>query len=288
MSLKPASVHNFIGILSSSPLPSEDDAAVELPTLHVLARSDTVRSSRPSSDARSRIVDHLASAFSPPDEVAAELLLLSLLAHPVSREPLVGGLTVNLVGKSDWSLEPILEAVVPVLVSLPLSISTLHKERFEPSALVSTSLDAGLLQLAHGTLLLVDESGLGDGGKLDEKAYANLRALNTALTEQRLRYVYPYMENLFMDCAIKGVVLSERSSLTSVSHRERNPADLRRTSRSLSRMRRLGRIAQPISTTAENTSNSTPLRSKPKHSRSRMARRRSSRTDLSMHVGRDP
>ena len=58
---------------------------------------------------------------------------------------------------------------------------------------------------------------MGEGGKLEEKAIKNLKALSECMTNQMLGYEYPYMPDLKMVCAIRTLVLSEGKSLLPVS-----------------------------------------------------------------------
>ncbi|WVF67427.1 hypothetical protein IAT40_002183 [Kwoniella sp. CBS 6097] len=246
VSFKPASVHEFIGVLSESPLPSNEPESADLvPTLHVLeviSQSPSQSSSSASSSAsaiqssqshediqaiRDDLIDHLATAFNPPDRLAATFLLLILLSAPTSRptgmSP-VGTLSVNFKRKSggDETTSPtsrfheVVSTVSPHVVPLPLTIPLLHSHPFSPISADSSSLDAGLLQLAEGTVLVIDEDGMGNGGQLNDKALKNLRALAECVTEQKVRYEYPYMEGLKMECATRVAVLSQGKTLMPV------------------------------------------------------------------------
>ena len=194
---------------------------IMVPSIHVLLPPQTVPNSpAPSaSSCRSQLIDHLARAFHPPDLVAAELLLLFLISSPTFRPhalPPLGTLSLNFITIPEKSLESTLEALVPALVSICLNLDWLHNASVFPSS-DSSSLDAGLLQLAQGTLLLIDETGMGEGGKLEEKAVRNLQALTECIRDQKLRYDYPYMDGLKMNCAIRSLAISEGKSLLPVS-----------------------------------------------------------------------
>ncbi|WVQ95014.1 hypothetical protein IAU59_002106 [Kwoniella sp. CBS 9459] len=249
VSFKPASVHEFIGVLSESPLPSNEPESADLvPTLHVLrvvSQTQLQLQPQPSYAAeldsemrtiREDLIDHLAMAFDPPDRLAATYLLLTLLSSPTSRptgmSP-VGTLSVNFRrkpsgggsdGQSTTSTSPsptsrfheIISSVIPHVVPVPLTIPLLHSHPFSPISADSSSLDAGLLQLAPGTVLVIDEDGMGNGGQLNEKALKNLRALAECLTDQKVRYEYPYMDGLKMECATRVAVLSQGKTLMPV------------------------------------------------------------------------
>ncbi|KAK8853330.1 hypothetical protein IAR55_004034 [Kwoniella newhampshirensis] len=223
---RPASTHKFLGVLSTSPMPSnEPENADIVPTIHVLAEVDQPPIAGPSKedgDVREELVEYLATAFDPPDRLAAEYVLLLLLSSPTSRpsslSPL-GTLAINLMresGATTSALHPVIASVSPRVIPLALTLPLLHTHRFSPASADSSSLEAGLLQLGEGTVLIVDEDGMGSGGQLNEKAIGNLRALSDCLTEQRVKYDYPYMDGLKMDCAVRVLVLSQGKTLLPV------------------------------------------------------------------------
>jgi hypothetical protein len=228
MTFKPATVHTFVGVLSLAPLPSaiqssDEDSEVLVPAIHVLKIvEDAASSSAPEQkDLNSDIIDYLSTAFSPPDRLAGELLFLSLISSPSVRPtslPPLGTLSLNLLRKDSTitsNLTQILASIAPRLVCQPLSLPLLHSASFSPKS-TDASLESGLLQLATGTVLLVGEDEMGQGGQLQEKAVKNLRALVECTKDQTVRYEYPYMDGLKMDCNIRVIVLSEGKSLVFV------------------------------------------------------------------------
>ncbi|KAK4689588.1 hypothetical protein P7C73_g502, partial [Tremellales sp. Uapishka_1] len=237
LSYRPASTFTFIGIVSTAALPSPisttsdtEEEPILVPTIHVLCSplpayppSLSPDPSPVHPDTRSSLLSHLAQSFSPPDAVAAEYLLLLLLSSPTSRpislQPL-GTLSINFLtppGASSTNLEPTLSTLTPLLLSIPLTLPLLHSHPFFPSSSASnTSLTAGLLQLAPGTTIVIQEDGLGEGGQLNETAIKNLKALSEVLTDQTIRYDYPFMEGLKMECDIRVAVVSEGKSLLPV------------------------------------------------------------------------
>ncbi|CAD6567233.1 MAG: hypothetical protein TREMPRED_003420 [Tremellales sp. Tagirdzhanova-0007] len=241
VSYRPASTYTFVGIVSSSTMPSpfssdNSEEPVTVPAIHVLAGPEVgypiIAKALPEIDAspimdiRPALIDYLATAFNPPDPFAAEYLLLLLIsnasARPASLRPL-GTLAVNFLRSassgSTSDFTSIISSVTPLVVPLPLSISLLHSANFSPVSNEFSSLDAGLLQLGAGTVLIVEEDEMKEGGQLGEKAVKNLRALVDCTSQQNVRYEYPYMEGLKMDCDVKVAVLSEGNSLL--------PADVR-------------------------------------------------------------
>jgi hypothetical protein len=249
-SYKPASLHTFIGIVSTSPLPSpispgetfgdgQDAIVASVPTLHVLqspreaypaARQPAFQPSEanaplPTDSTRDSLIDYLASTFSPADKLAAELLLLQLISRPTSRPtslPPLGTLSVNYIlsGNSSTHFGETVAKVQPLLHTLPMSLRMLHDTSFSPSAVHTPAQDlaAGVLQLPAGTLLVVEEDKMGAGGQLNEKALGNLRTLGEVVKDQELRYEYPFMDGLKMPVEIAVAVISEGKSLLPVSH----------------------------------------------------------------------
>ncbi|RSH91377.1 hypothetical protein EHS25_009676 [Saitozyma podzolica] len=227
VSYRPASTHNLLGIVSSASLPSpathddQEEDGVSVAAIHVLgiASVSPTESTAIRTSIREELIDHLASAFDPPDKIAAEYLLLNLISSPTVRpaalSPL-GTLSLNFIQSSPASTSAIASAIgqlVPAMVPVALSLDRLHSTTFSPVSSDSASLDAGLLQLSDGTVLVIDETGMGEGGKLEDRAVKNLRALSETMSEQKLRYEYPYMEGLKMDCALRAIVVSDGKSL---------------------------------------------------------------------------
>jgi len=223
-SFRPASAYDVVGIVSTAPLPTPfaegEEVEDELvPAIHVLFPPTPAFPPAPSPadvpSVRAALVSHLANAFSPPDAVAAELLLLSLIAYPATRPggmPL-GTLSLNLIRLAGESaLTSILESVAPAVVPLPITLPLLHSATFRPSS-DGNALSPGLLQLAPGTLLVINEDGLGNGGALAEKALKNVQALRDAIADQSLRYDYPYTDGVRIECALRSVITSEGKSL---------------------------------------------------------------------------
>lgn len=219
-SYRPASVLDVIGIVSQGMLPSFDQDDVSLvPAVHVLKASvlDAPHVASPTdAAARQSLVEHLSRAFDPSDAAAGELLLLSLLARPEMRQGVpLGQLNLNFIRpKTGSSLSAHLATLTPALVNLPLSLDLLHGAAFRPKS-DGASLSPGLLQLAPGTLLLVDEDALGEG-ELQERAVRNLQALSELLAEQNLTYEYPYSSGVRIPTSVRALVESEGRSLLPV------------------------------------------------------------------------
>jgi hypothetical protein len=203
---------------------SDEDSEILVPAIHVVKIVEDPQSQPTTNDdlsLSSEIIDYLSTAFNPPDRLAGELLFLSLISFPSVRPtslPPLGTLSLNLLRKDSTitsNLEQIVSSISPRVIYQPLSLPLLHSASFSPSS-TDASLESGLLQLAPGTVLLVGEDEMGQGGQLQEKAVKNLRALIECTKDQTVRYEYPYMDGLKMECSIRVIVLSEGKSLIPV------------------------------------------------------------------------
>ena len=236
LAYRPASTHTFVGILSSSPMPStpalDSNELCTVPTIHVVTPSmpayplpsSTLDQQQDDGGTRTHLIAYLATAFDPPDHLAAEYLLLALLSAPTSRpitQPPLGTLSVNFLRSATMTATArfisTVSSITPLVVPLSLTIPFLHSTTFSPSSTDSSTLNAGLLQLGAGTLLVIEEDGMGEGGALNEKAVKNINALIECVSLQTVRYFYPYMDGLKMDCSVRAVVLSAGKSLLPVS-----------------------------------------------------------------------
>jgi hypothetical protein len=195
-----------------------------VPAIHVVKIVEDPQSPPTTNDDHGlsvEIIDYLSTAFNPPDRLTGELLFLSLISSPSVRPtslPPLGTLSLNLLRKDSTitsNLEQIVSSISPRVIYQPLSLPLLHSASFSPSS-TDASLESGLLQLVPGTVLLVGEDEMGQGGLLQEKAVKNLRALIECTKDQTVRYEYPYMDGLKMECSIRVIVLSEGKSLIPV------------------------------------------------------------------------
>lgn len=226
----PASAYDVIGLVSASPLPTpfehEDDEVVIVPAIHAIRHAELDGDApRPKGEdcakVRAELLAYLSEAFANGDNVAAELLLLALLARPAVRPnalPPLGTLSLNLIRArcESRALEKRLARLAPNTLHLPLTLPLLHNARFTPSSEDGTNLNPGLLQLAPGTLLVLDEDGLGAGGALNERALKNLQALGSALETQTVHYEYPFMDGLKIECYVRAIITGEGKSLLPV------------------------------------------------------------------------
>ena len=106
------------------------------------------------------------------------------------------------------TLSHVLSLLLPLHVTLPLSLDLLNSVRFAPESL-NEDLHSGYLQLAHGTTMLMTEGGIQEG-KLVERGVLNVRAIQQVMNTQTLAYKFPFSEFSF-PTDISFVVLAQGS-----------------------------------------------------------------------------
>ncbi|KAJ8652435.1 hypothetical protein O0I10_011902 [Lichtheimia ornata] len=184
----------------------------------------------PHHDIRAKLIDYLSTVLGG-DKLAAEFLLLSLVSRVTAknRGVKIGHFTLNLVNFPDTAaakqsasnmyapqnnatklLASLLETLVHHCVALPLSIDLLNKSNFSPKS-VNENLEAGMLQLTNGTVVLVDETALTEG-KLGDTGVRNVQALSNIINHQSLSYIFPYSQFDF-DTDLVVLTLSHGKSM---------------------------------------------------------------------------
>lgn len=243
----PASSDDFLppSIAQDSDESKED---VLVPTIHVLTEpyevyplKEVTLASAGAPAGREEVIDYLASLLphsqpSELDRTAAEVLLLALISRVTSKAPgsvPLGTLTLDLLlprgptsddGVAFRRLVEGIQRVMPLVVDVELSLQLLSQHAFYPvsshvaaSASTGDSLQAGLLQLAPGTAVFVNEDTL-QGGNLQDKGVKNLKALADTVRTQKLRYEFPYVSEEFgMETDLAFVVMGQGKSLLPVS-----------------------------------------------------------------------
>ncbi|KAJ9093418.1 hypothetical protein QFC21_006449 [Naganishia friedmannii] len=189
---------------------------------------------------REEVIEYLAGLLprgesSELDRTAAEVLLLALISRVTSKAPgsvPLGTLTLDLLlprgstsdeGAAFRRLVAGIQRVMPLVVDVELSLQLLSQHAFYPisshvaaSASTGDSLQAGLLQLAPGTAVLVNEDTL-QGGDLQDRGVRNLKALADTVRTQKLRYEFPYVSEEFgMETDLAFVVMGQGKSLLPV------------------------------------------------------------------------
>lgn len=111
-------------------------------------------------------------------------------------------------------LSDVLDNLIVHTVQLPLTIDGLNKTKFNPKS-INENLEAGVLQLVDGTLVLVDETVL-DEGQLVDAGVRNFQAINNVIQNQTLSYEFPYSQFDF-DTDLNIITLSHSKSMLPVS-----------------------------------------------------------------------
>ncbi|KAI8364109.1 putative alanine racemase-domain-containing protein [Blakeslea trispora] len=180
---------------------------------------------------RAQLIDYLASVLGG-DKLVAEFILFQLISRVTvkNRGLKIGNFTLNVSGfpsyqtteeekkahflklnnPSSKSLADLLESLMVHTVNLPLTIDGLNKSKFAPKS-VNENLEAGVLQLVDGTVLLVDETVL-DEGQLVDSGVRNFQALQNLIQHQTLTYEFPYSQYDF-DTDISILSLSSSKSM---------------------------------------------------------------------------
>lgn len=218
--LQVADLVEVVGVLGQGSLPNSDWASAGAaaddanadsqeqavhPALHVVLHekvSDVWTSKNQAPQPTLRTADaaisHLSQAVCG-DRSAAEWLLLSLLASIHTRKApfALGHLSLRLLLPPTAEVscfEPLLSSMLPAMVPIDLSLTTLNDEkvRFSPRSDSSSSLGlhAGRLQLAKGTTVLVKENMAE--GRLSSHGLENLKSLSNVIKHSTLHYDFPY------------------------------------------------------------------------------------------------
>ncbi|KAI8639782.1 mini-chromosome maintenance replisome factor-domain-containing protein [Parasitella parasitica] len=182
-------------------------------------------------DVRSQLIGYISSAVGG-DTLVAEYILLQLLSRITVKNGglKIGNFTLNvsrfpahkiteaekktplltLNNPSSKFLANVLQNLSIHHVNLPLTIDGLNKTKFSPKS-IGENLEAGVLQLIDGTVLLVDETVL-DEGQLVDPGVRNFRALQNVIQNQTLTYEFPYSQYDF-DTDISVLSLSSSRSM---------------------------------------------------------------------------
>ncbi|KAI0637270.1 mini-chromosome maintenance replisome factor-domain-containing protein [Trametes polyzona] len=179
------------------------------------------RAAQDNAQVRDELISWIADEALCGDRVAAEWVLLVCIARVQSRHPPLHPPTLTIsrfpppppipstlpsASLPLPALSAVLQLLLPLAHTLPLSLDTLNKSQFVPES-KDEDLHAGVLQLPQGTVLLVTEGGVREG-QLLERGVFNVRALQDVMDAQTLSYVFPYSQFSF-PTDITCIVLSE-------------------------------------------------------------------------------
>ncbi|KAG6577888.1 Conserved membrane protein [Phytophthora cinnamomi] len=177
---------------------------------------------------RQQVIGYLSKAVRG-DTLAAEYLLLGLLSHVYSRAdpstPL-GNLSLNLsLDKSSTEgqkssfisqVQQTLKSLMPMVARVDLSLKELNSTKFMPHKDYEREvLVSGVLQVANGTTMLVNETAL-TAGQLNDQGVKNIAALQSLIDKMLLPYDFHYYNMDFpQDVAV--VTVSEGKSILPVT-----------------------------------------------------------------------
>ncbi|XP_055831428.1 mini-chromosome maintenance complex-binding protein isoform X2 [Solanum dulcamara] len=168
---------------------------------------------------REALLGHLTTILGN-DGVAANFMLLHLLSKVHARVDsiAVGKLSLNLTcfNKETLSvyghrLNLVLKNLLPFTHCVPLTVDYLNKTHLAPKKDYQTNrLASGILQLAEGSHLTIDETQL-QAGTLNSTGIENARVLKCLLEWQKVEYDFTYYK-MDMPADIQLLVLSEGKS----------------------------------------------------------------------------
>lgn len=261
--VKVTEIVDFIGVVDYSSFPSSSSleespsstnaSTSQLPeqikTLHAIYRLPTSKYTRSEASpeqiasTRQELIDVLSTVLEG-DKLAAEWLLVSLLGKIHTRRGALalGQLPINLVLPLTMvnseilikNLQDLLEKLLPRIVKLDFHVSELNKVKYLPESR-DENLISGVLQLPESTVVLVDETRMGEGNLQDRGKYfylhvsarlasyrpfylpgvKNMQALASVLQEQTLAYVFPFSSFTF-ETDLTMIVISKGKSLLPV------------------------------------------------------------------------
>ncbi|RMX69189.1 hypothetical protein DD238_005946 [Peronospora effusa] len=177
---------------------------------------------------RNQLVGYLTQAVGG-DMLAAEYLLLGLVSHVYSRADLstpLGNLSLNLSldkslteeqkGEFVARIQQTLTSLMPMVARVDLSLEELNSTKFMPHKDYEREmLLSGVLQVANGTTMLVNETTL-TAGQLNDQGVKNIAALQSLINKMLLPYDFHYYNVDFpQDVAI--VTVSEGKSILPVT-----------------------------------------------------------------------
>ncbi|KAK6145683.1 hypothetical protein DH2020_022503 [Rehmannia glutinosa] len=170
-------------------------------------------------EVREALLGHLTAVLGN-DRVAAQYVLLHLLSRVHARVDsiAVGKLSLNLTcfNKESASvfgnnLKRAIENLLPFTERLPLTIDYLNTVSLAPKKDYSTNrLVSGILQLAEGSHLTIDETPL-QSGTLNSTGVENARILKNMMESQKVEYDFTYYK-MEMAADVQLLILSEGKS----------------------------------------------------------------------------
>ncbi|WVZ19890.1 hypothetical protein V8G54_007212 [Vigna mungo] len=168
---------------------------------------------------RESLLRHLTAILGN-DDVTSHFILLHLLSkvHARDNDLAVGKLSLNLtcfkketVSVFGKQLTHVLKNLLPFTFCIPLTVEYLNTVSLAPKKNYDTNrLETGVLQLAEGSHLIVDETKL-DAGTLNSVGVENCRLLKNLMELQQVEYDFKYYK-MEMKTDTQLLILSEGKS----------------------------------------------------------------------------
>ncbi|GAV62484.1 LOW QUALITY PROTEIN: MCM_bind domain-containing protein/Racemase_4 domain-containing protein, partial [Cephalotus follicularis] len=168
---------------------------------------------------REALLGHLTAVLGN-DEVVAQFMLLHLLSRVHARvdNVAVGNLSLNLTCLTKESvsvfgtrLNLAVKNLLPFTHSIPLTLKYLNSTSLAPKKDYQINrLTPGLLQLAEGSHLIIDETQL-ESGTLNSFGVENVRLLKNLMEFQKVEYDFQYYK-MEMAADVQLLILSEGKS----------------------------------------------------------------------------
>ncbi|XP_027942677.1 mini-chromosome maintenance complex-binding protein [Vigna unguiculata] len=168
---------------------------------------------------REALLRHLTAILGN-DDVTSHFMLLHLLSkvHARDNDLAVGKLSLNLtcfkkeaVSVFGKQLTLVLKNLLPFTFCIPLTVEYLNTVSLAPKKNYDTNrLETGVLQLAEGSHLIVDETKL-DAGTLNSVGVENCRLLKNLMELQQVEYDFKYYK-MDMKTDTQLLILSEGKS----------------------------------------------------------------------------
>ncbi|KAF8163088.1 hypothetical protein B0H34DRAFT_694085, partial [Crassisporium funariophilum] len=230
--LRTTDIASFVGILTSEPLHASLDlpSPIIVPTLHVLFSNPLPSTIIPRSFPdltllptikahREMLISWIANEGLAGDHNAAEWVLLCTIARVRARHPpiLPPSLTISRFPApadklaSTPALCHVLSQILPLVSTIPLSLTTLNETPFCPES-KDEDLHSGWLQHPKGATLVLTEGAVTEGG-IFNKGVMNIRATQEMMEAQSLEYVFPF-SNFRFETDVSFLVTTEGEKST--------------------------------------------------------------------------
>ncbi|CAA22598.1 MCM binding protein homolog Mcb1 [Schizosaccharomyces pombe] len=190
-----------------------------LPILHMLCFKDYTQSATqaPSPQQaeiiRPKILKYFEKVLG--ENIAAESLMLALLSNVVHKTTglVIGGFTLNLTNCTSELVSQLVSVLRPLIkrmVIQKVNVAELNRKPLYPLSDGET-LDTSHLQVAPGTLIVLDETELSSG-TLNDVGCRNVQFLSSLISQQDLTFFYPF-SSFTVHSNVRIIILSHGRSI---------------------------------------------------------------------------